>query len=320
MKGKLIALILAVCGVIASASVIIWSISSDINDSSELDTSSTNEAEESVTSSEPSEEDVVTTTSAPSEKKETQTTKVTVKDKKNKEETGREFTVNILLAPYGYNVKGDYVLEIAKSKDVKSRPTSHLDSNDNVFYSAEVVNGAAKIKLENGDYTVCIYPENEPDNFNRYNWKVNKDTTDKELQLIVTEKLKAGQMMIVLLWREKPEDIDGYLVGEGEKIDYWYREGWNTPRDNDSRKGNGIEAITVDDTSSKYTYIVNNFSREVSMGKYSKARVLVFTEETKAPTVFEIPESIENVWEVFSMTDGIIKKINKEGSPIEPIM
>ena len=227
------------------------------------------------------------------------------------------FTVDILLAPYGYHVSEDYVLEIARAQDVHSTSVSHLDNSDNIFYSASVINGITKLYLENGEYEVCIYPEGEPENFKRYSWKIDDSTTDSDLKLIVTENIKPGQMMIVLHWGDRPRDIDGYFVGEGDFVHYWGRVGKHARLDIDERTGNGIEAITVTDPKGDFTYYVDDYSNEISLGQ-TNVVVEVFSWENKAPTIFRVPTGIKEVWEVFTMKDGVITESGKEGPVICP--
>lgn len=225
----------------------------------------------------------------------------------------KEFTVDILLAPYGYNVTTDYILEIAEASKVHSSAESHFDSSDEIYYSASVINGVTKIALPQGKYEVCLYPEDQPDNFKRYSWDINKDTSDHDLQLIVTDKIEPDTAMIVLRWLDKPRDIDGCFVGEGDFVYYKQQNGNHAHLDIDYKKGNGIETITVTDMKGDFRYYVNNYSGEVPMGKNSHAIVEVFFEDTKAPLVFTIPENIKDIWEVFSMKDGKITEVNNEG-------
>ena len=229
----------------------------------------------------------------------------------------RQFKVDVLLAPLGFRVDKDYELEIAPAADVKSKPTSHLDVKDNIIYAASVINGVTELELEDGDYEICIYPEGQPDNFKRYSWHIDENTTNKDLQLIVTEKVAAGQMMIVLHWGDKPRDIDGYLVGEGETVFYWGREGKHARLDTDSRKGNGIETITVTDINGNFTYTVDDYSNETPLGK-SGAVVEVFSSENRNPTVYRVPAGIKEVWEVFRLENGQLTELGTEGKTICP--
>lgn len=242
---------------------------------------------------------------------------VTIDDSDDSDGT-RHFVIDVILAPYGYHIDSDYVLEIARAEDVHSPDDSHLDASDGIFYSAVVIDGVTEIDLQDGEYIVCVYPEDQPDNFKRYTWNIDENTTNSDLKLIVTEKVEEGQIMIVLRWNDTPQDIDGYLVGEGDFIYYWGKEGVHGRLDTDCRSGNGIETITITDSSGKFTYYVDNYSGEEAMGKNSGATVTIFTEDTKYPQVFRIPGSIIDVWEVFTIEDGIVTEIGKEGEPICP--
>lgn len=58
--------------------------------------------------------------------------------------------------------------------------------------------------------------------------------------------------------------------------------------------------------------LVNNWSGEVPLGK-SHAQVLVFSSESSQPLIFEVPETIQNVWHVFEIKNGKIYKTDLEG-------
>ena len=322
MNGRNTALAVIAAVALASVGAIVWALvpASKNEDASASDQSavsvSQSEAEssaaESVTeqseSSDSSEAESITESAAESSAEGSSDTEKPAK---------RKFTVDVLLAPLGFRVEKDYELEIAPAADVKSKPSSRLDFQDNIIYSAAVINGVTELELENGDYEICIYPEGQPDNFKRYSWHIDEDTSNKALQLIVTEKVEPGQMMIVLHWGEKPRDIDGYLVGEGETVFYWGREGKHARLDTDSRKGSGIETITVTDTNGSFTYTVDDYSNETPLWQ-SGAVVEVFTSENRNPTVFRVPANIKEVWEVFKLENGQLTAINKEGGIICP--
>ena len=311
MQKRMIGIAFFTLAAMVSIGVIVWTLIPKKSCDDTIRSSTTDSSQSSTMSDE---EAVETTTSSQ-----------TVSEKSKQDVTSYEkgtdsrhsFTVNVLLAPYGYNVEGDYVLEIAKADDVHSKPTSHLDKSDNIFYSAAVIDGITEIRLDNGKYAVCVYPEDEPDNFKRYEWIITDATTDKDLVLIVTEKVEPDQLMIVLHWGEQPRDIDGYLVGEGDFVHYWGKIGKHARLDIDSRQGNGIECITVTDPKGEFTYYIDDYSNEVPLNK-SRAVVQIFRSDTRSPETFTVPDNIKEVWTVFSMKDGIVTEIGEEGPVICP--
>lgn len=314
MNGRKAALAVTAAVALAAVGAIVWAL---VPGSKNEDSSVSDQSAVTVSQSISESSQAESVTEQPDSSEAEPITASTAGSNDTKKPVKRQFTVDVLLAPLGFRVDKDYELEIAPAADVKSKPSSHLDSQDNIIYSAAVINGVTELELEDGDYEICIYPEGQPDNFKRYSWHIDANTTNKDLQLIVTEKLADGQMMIVLHWGEKPRDIDGYLVGEGETVFYWGREGKHARLDTDSRKGNGIETITVTDTKGSFTYTVDDYSNETPLGQ-SGAVVEVFTSENRNPTIYRVPENIREVWEVFRLENGQLTAINKEGGIICP--
>lgn len=318
MKKRNAALAAAITGALTAGGILVWAIVSDDSKPSASSEAETITTITTVTEAEPITENLPEATTTKATTAAPEKPAPTPNAKADDKPSGlRKFKVDVLLAPMGFRVEEDYVLEIAKAEDVHSKRDSHLDSTDNIFYSASVINGVTELALADGEYELCIYPEGRPDNFKRYTWTIGKDTTDRDLQLIVTEKVAEGQMMIVLHWGEKPRDIDGYLVGEDDFIYYWGREGKHARLDTDSKKGSGIETITVTDLNGSFKYTVDDYSNEVELGK-SGAVVEAFTSEDRNPTIFRVPEGIKEVWDVFTLKDGKLTAINKEGEMICP--
>lgn len=226
----------------------------------------------------------------------------------------RSFTVDIIVAQTGKRVTGDYHFDIAKAEDVRSGDKSLLGANDNVFYSVTVTNGVVDVELANGKYVVCVYPEKDKNNFQRYNWEITDSTKDADLKIVVTDKLLANQIIIVLKWADKPRDLDAHLVGMGEHIWYSNKNGKNAKLDVDKQEGNGIETITIKNGKGDYTYYVDNYSGEAHMGQSSHAIVQVFTGGSSTPQTFTVPANVKNVWEVFKLHDGVVTPVNREGT------
>ena len=224
----------------------------------------------------------------------------------------KSFVVDIVLATTGENVSKPYTVEIAKSENVRSTDNSPFGANDEIETSVTVTNGVLDVELGYGDYVVCVYPEDDQSNFTRYNWKIDESTRDIDLKLVVTEKLEAGKIVIVLRWGDTPRDIDAHLIGQGKHIYYVNKTERGIELDVDCMTGNGIETITIDDSSGEYHYYVNNYSQEEPMGERSGATVEVFVGGSNVPQTFTIPSDIRRVWDVFTIKDGEIIAINTE--------
>lgn len=86
--------------------------------------------------------------------------------------------------------------------------------------------------------------------------------------------------------------------------------------DVDCMDGNGIETITITDTSGDYSYFVNNYSMDGQLSE-SGATVEVFVGGESSPRVFKIP-SVQNDmgiqanggWYVFDISNGEITEVN----------
>lgn len=244
------------------------------------------------------------------------TNRIVPEQKVNNESNKRNFSVDIVLASTGKHVQGSYRFDIARAEDVKSGQNSPLGASDNVFFSTTVTNGVVDIALSNGKYIVCVYPENDPQNFRRYTWDIKDSTKDADLKLVVTNKLANGQVIIVLKWGDSPKDLDSHVVGNGSHISF---RSTNTPIGNldiDCMEGNGIETITLKNGNGNYKYFVHNYSHEEPMGLHSNATVEVFTSDSSTPRVFTIPNNIQYIWEVFEIRNGELIVINKEASAI----
>jgi len=97
-----------------------------------------------------------------------------------------------------------------------------------------------------------------------------------------------------------------------ERIKPLNPEGNNAHMDTDSRTGNGIECITITDTSEPFHCLVNNWSQEVPLSR-SKAQVLVFTYDHSQPYIFDVPESMQDVWDVCEIANAQVREVGKEG-------
>jgi adhesin/invasin len=99
--------------------------------------------------------------------------------------------------------------------------------------------------------------------------------------LLLSPKLAAGSMRIVLTWDASPKDMDSYLLTpSGCTVSYQKREcaddGQRAVLDLDNTHGNGPETTTIHKAKKgKYTFCVKQYSRHGSMSS-SGATVRVF--------------------------------------------
>ena len=239
-----------------------------------------------------------------------------VPEQKAVEGAKRRFSVDVVSASTGKHVTGTFHFAIAKAETVKSSNSSILRSSDAIFFETNITNGVVNLELANGKYVVCVYPQSDPSNFRRYNWEITNSTKDADLKIVVTSKLAAGQIIIVLKWGDYPRDLDSHVVGNGEHIFFEHKNSSIGNLDVDCTQGNGIETITLKNSNGIYRYYVNNYSKEEPMGQRSNAIVEVYTANNSTPQVFRIPSNIVNIWEVFEIRNGEIRVINSEASAI----
>ena len=226
----------------------------------------------------------------------------------------RHFMIDLVAASTGMHVDSSYTVTVAKEETVQSGDSMPLGTNDGIIYENNIVNGIIEIDLENTRYCVCIYPQDKPDEFKRYTWDVTDSTSDNDLKIVIADSLVSGQILIVLKWGDMPRDLDSHLVGEGDHICFYSKNGKNASLDVDCINGNGIETITLNDTAGDYTYYVHNYSHEEDMGLHSNATVEVFTADSTVPTVYTMPSNMKDVWEVFNIHNGKITSVDREGT------
>lgn len=242
-----------------------------------------------------------------------------VPDMQTENEDGRKFTVDIVDAATGYAVEGDYVFQISAKSDVGSS-SGVLRSSDNIIDEETVSNGVINVELPDGDYVVCLYPSGNEDNATRYEWTIDSNTDDADLKLVVANTAQ-GEIVIVLKWGEQPRDLDAHLFqgsfnSHTSEVSYMNKNTDYASLDVDCMDGNGIETITITDTSGDYSYFVNNYSMDGQLSE-SGATVEVFVGGESSPRVFKIP-SVQNDmgiqanggWYVFDISNGEITEVN----------
>lgn len=232
-----------------------------------------------------------------------------VPDMQTENEDGRKFTVDIVDAATGYAVEGDYVFQISAKSDVGSS-SGVLRSSDNIIDEETVSNGVINVELPDGDYVVCLYPSGNEDNATRYEWTIDSNTDDADLKLVVANTAQ-GEIVIVLKWGEQPRDLDAHLVrnyDNSTEISFENKNEDFASLDVDCMEGNGIETITITDTSGIYSFFVDNFSMDGTMEE-SGATVEVFMSGASSPIVFNVPDlgfGNRGDWYVFDIDNGQI--------------
>ncbi len=234
-----------------------------------------------------------------------------------REETDtHSFVVDIIESSTGGHISTDYVVQIAKADDVVSSDNQILGSADNIVEEITTQNGVLDLELEYDDYVVCVYPASDSSSFRRYNWTIDENTTANDLKIVVTPTLSEDEIVIVLKWGETPRDLDSHIVGEGIHVWFANKESGNVTLDVDCTQGNGIETITVNGIDGDYTYYVDNYSEEEPMGINSGATVEVFVGGSSSPRVFSVPSEMDDIWEVFTISNGEITEVNTEADTI----
>ena len=232
-----------------------------------------------------------------------------VPDMQTENEDGRKFTVDIVDAATGYAVEGDYVFQISAKSDVGSS-SGVLRSSDNIIDEETVSNGVINVELPDGDYVVCLYPSGNEDSATRYEWTIDSNTDDAYLKLVVANTAQ-GEIVIVLKWGEQPRDLDAHLVrnyDNSTEISFENKNEDFASLDVDCMEGNGIETITITDTSGIYSFFVDNFSMDGTMEE-SGATVEVFMSGASSPIVFNVPDlgfGNRGDWYVFDIDNGQI--------------
>lgn len=232
-----------------------------------------------------------------------------VPDMQTENEDGRKFTVDIVDAATGYAVEGDYVFQISAKSDVGSS-SGVLRSSDNIIDEETVSNGVINVELPDGDYVVCLYPSGNEDSATRYEWTIDSNTDDADLKLVVANTAQ-GEIVIVLKWGEQPRDLDAHLVrnyDNSTEISFENKNEDFASLDVDCMEGNGIETITITDTSGIYSFFVDNFSMDGTMEE-SGATVEVFMSGASSPIVFNVPDlgfGNRGDWYVFDIDNGQI--------------
>ncbi|MGK0289674.1 MAG: hypothetical protein ACI86H_001120 [bacterium] len=141
---------------------------------------------------------------------------------------------------------------------------------------------------------------------------------DKSTYALSEKMTNLDGYRIILIWANKPRDLDSHLVFKGNHVYYSKKRGNRSHLDVDDTNGRGPETITITKTLSgtKYIYAIHDFSNKTRKSSTwlsnSNAKVLVFIGNTQIDTIYVPRRKIGNLWVLFSI-DGYdeFHKINK---------
>jgi hypothetical protein len=132
--------------------------------------------------------------------------------------------------------------------------------------------------------------------------------------------LPAGETRIVLTWGTSPLDLDSHLVGpdgSGGTFHVYYLNPVTTAvnLDGDDTQGFGLETVTISQQhAGAYCFSVHNYSGEAPLGT-SDAQVRVFR-GTQQVAIFGVPDTTDEVWNVFRMSGDTLNIVNTTGSSV----
>lgn len=147
-----------------------------------------------------------------------------------------------------------------------------------------------------------------------------KENTKNSGDFVLSPELAQGEVRIVLEWGDRPYDLDSYLSGtldDGTNISVNFKNrSQNDGNGNvaanldvDKRDGRGPETITIKNLNGEFHYVVHDFQHEGTTGS-SGATVKVYMPGESAPTVIQVPSSVENMWDVLWIEDGNLRIVN----------
>jgi hypothetical protein len=144
----------------------------------------------------------------------------------------------------------------------------------------------------------------------------------------LSKKMPIGQLRVVLEWDKKPADLDAHFIKESD-YHISYRNMTTSADgiarlDRDDRDGYGPETITaknIDERSTYRFYVYDYTNKDKSSAdklSLSKANIKVYG-DNKLIESFQIPTDTEGIyWQVFTITDGQINRIDNVIQKIEP--
>ncbi len=184
-------------------------------------------------------------------------------------------------------------------------------------------NGCYSSKLPGGVYTAYISKTGYRSD--KMQIIVEGEKTIGDQDCTITPTIPDGYVRIVLDWGRFPDDLDSHLVNRLQGIHTFYSNKTHSSQGADivtldvdalgemlPDKSNRVETTTIHkQLPGKYTFYIHDYSNQFSTDNHymaeSGAKVTVFlggNEETKY--VFEVPDKIGTLWEVFTLENGIL--------------
>lgn len=177
-------------------------------------------------------------------------------------------------------------------------------------------NGSFGAELAPGVYEVKV----SCDGFieDSFELEVEEGTPVSGIYFTLSPVLDSGEIRIVLTWNAYPPDLDSHLEGTsatGKNIHVYFG------RRNAGSGGEQVAFLDVDETGGfgpetttiymdgSYYFRVEDFRHTGKIGG-SGAQVKVYFSNGEQPQVFDVPQGSGNVWEVFSIENGVIQPIN----------
>lgn len=182
----------------------------------------------------------------------------------------------------------------------------------------ETLDGTYTIDLAPGNYTVEIAAEGyTTENFELY---VTDSSNSISKDFLISPELGADEIRFVLEWGSTPTDLDSHLVGTTSKgtdiaVDFTHKEAEESGEkvatlDVDDTDGYGPETITLSKTSGDFSYYIQRFSHDSSIGE-SGATIKIYEGSSSAPTVVTPPDDVDDViWNVCDVKNGRIENLN----------
>lgn len=148
--------------------------------------------------------------------------------------------------------------------------------------------------------------------------EVEEGTPVSGIPFTLSPMLLSGEIRIVLTWNAYPTDLDSHLAGtsiSGKRMEIYFG------RKHAEDRGEEIAVLDVDETSGfgpetttiymdgSYDFWVEDFTHSGEIGS-SGAVVKVYSGNSDTPEIFEVPSGSGNVWNVFSIENGVIHPSN----------
>ncbi|MDO5547583.1 MAG: Ig-like domain-containing protein [Eubacteriales bacterium] len=189
--------------------------------------------------------------------------------------------------------------------------------------------GRYSVKLAKGQYTMQVKKSGYITSY--YNLNCTKNNTSYSNNSSLSKTMASGTYRIVLTWGATPRDLDSHLTGplsSGRFHIYFPSSNRNA-----YNNSNHVANLDVDDTTSygpetvtfypsrtasgTYRYYVHDYTnRNSSSTSYlakSGAKVVVY-KGSKQVATYKVPTSKGgNLWHVFDIVNGSIKKVNTVG-------